>query len=94
MFFYQLIDALKVVENAKMKDYEADEILGDEYVRRKTPYQRWRDGKISENERAFVARQRTIDDVRKFLETSSTLMEPDVSKQIQMLIITSIHKSI
>ena len=27
-------------------------------------------------------------------KSSSTLMEPDVSKQIQMLIITSIHKSI
>ncbi len=60
---FHLTDALKVVENAKMRDYQADAALGDDYQRQKTQYQRWRDNQISENERVYMEGQRTINDV-------------------------------
>ncbi len=66
-----------------MRDYEADAILGENYRRQKTPYQRWRDNQIKENEIWYKASRQTRADIRTFLEKSRLFMEPDVSKRIE-----------
>jgi hypothetical protein len=62
-----------------MRDYFAEAILGDDHLRRKTPYQRQRERNISNNERVYREGQKSMDDVRKFLETARMFMKPDVS---------------
>lgn len=77
--FIPLNRRLKVSENSKMRDFLAEAILGDDHRRRKTPYQRQRERNISNNERMYREGQKSMDDVRKFLETARMFMEPDVS---------------
>lgn len=62
-----------------MRDYQADELKGADYVKPKTPYQRRRDSQIAENERMYMASNRNAEDLRRFLVRARSFTEPDVS---------------
>ncbi len=62
-----------------MRDYQADELKGADYVKPKTPYQRRRDSQIAENERIYMALNRNAEDLRIFLVRARSFTEPDVS---------------
>lgn len=74
-------DALKLSENAKMRDYQADELKGANYVKPKTPFQRRRDSRIAENERIYMALARRPEDLRSFLARARYFTEPDVRRK-------------
>ena len=64
-----------------MRDYQADEIKGADYIKQKTPFQRRRDSQIAENERLYLASERKAEDIRNFLVRARYFTEPDVSKK-------------
>ncbi|KZS21185.1 Uncharacterized protein APZ42_011937 [Daphnia magna] len=81
--FWDFIHALKESENAKMRDYQADEIKGADYIKPKTPFQRRRDSQIAENERLYLASDRKAEDIRNFLVRARYFTEPDLSAPVQ-----------
>ena len=74
-----------------MRDYQADEIKGADYIKPKTPFQRRRDSQIAENERLYLASDRKAEYIRNCLVRRKGLSnclvraryftEPDVSKK-------------
>ena len=64
-----------------MRDYQADEIKGADYIKPKTPFQRRRDSQIAENERLYLASDRKAEYIRNCLVRARYFTEPDVSKK-------------
>jgi hypothetical protein len=64
-----------------MRDYQADELKGANYVKPKTPFQRRRDSRIAENERIYMASARRPEDLRSFLARARYFPEPDVNSK-------------
>ncbi|EFX73096.1 hypothetical protein DAPPUDRAFT_325618 [Daphnia pulex] len=81
--FWDFRYALKEPENAKMRDYQADELKGADYVKPKTPYQRRRDSQIAENERIYMASNRNAEDLRRFLVRARSFTEPDLTAPVE-----------
>lgn len=74
-----VLDFLKISENTKWRDYEAEASLG-EHERLPQPRQRRRNERIARLERDLSEGTITL---RAFLETARHLVEPNVRKNLK-----------